>query len=157
MDSLTSPLFAAVRLGAAQVGGFWDLSTKLLNPSTSRRPRKMSTSKRRLRRCPTRLCCSRSKFKNFPGLLLSISLLPQQTEYGTFCSRGSRFFYNHEKSCNSEVSKLTVNVLDQNARCSPEYTFIRWTWLTQTFWENTVKGWFLQNQYIWVSITIMMI
>ena len=66
--------------GPARSCALW---TRSPSPSTSRRPRRQSSSRRRLRRCPTRPCCSLWRCRSVVGCWPSTSLRPPQTGYGS--------------------------------------------------------------------------
>jgi len=66
--------------GLARSCALW---TRSPSPSTSRRPQRRSSSRRRWRRCPTRPCCSPWRCRSVAGRWPSTSPRPPPTGYGS--------------------------------------------------------------------------
>lgn len=81
---LSSPFAHAATWEATGPARSCALWTRSPSPSTSRRLQRQSSSRRRWRRWPTRLCYSPWRCRSVEGLLLSTYHRPLQTGYGKF-------------------------------------------------------------------------
>lgn len=83
MYSLNNLIFT-VMLGGTDPAKSCGLWTRLRSLSISRKPQRLSLSKRRWRRCPTPHCSSLWRCRSAEELSLSIFHLLQQTGYGIY-------------------------------------------------------------------------